>query len=70
MPLGTEVGCGPGHIVLDGDPAPPPKWGTAATHLSAHVCCGQKAGWIRMPLGTQVSLSPGDVVIDEYAAPP
>jgi len=28
MPLGTEVGLGPGHIVLDGDPAPP-QWGTA-----------------------------------------
>ena len=26
MPLGTEVDLGPGHIVLDGDPAPsPPK---------------------------------------------
>ena len=23
MPLGTEVGLGPSHIVLDGDPAPP-----------------------------------------------
>jgi len=23
MPLGVEVGLGPGHIVLDGDPAPP-----------------------------------------------
>ena len=23
MPFGTEVGLGPGHIVLDGDPAPP-----------------------------------------------
>jgi len=22
MPLGTEVGLSPGHIVLDGDPAP------------------------------------------------
>jgi len=30
MPLGTEVGLGPGHIVLDCDPAPPPKRGTAA----------------------------------------
>jgi len=29
MPLGImEVGLGPGHIVLDGDPAPP-KRGTA-----------------------------------------
>jgi len=25
IPLGTEVGLGPGHIVLDGDPAPPWK---------------------------------------------
>ena len=25
MPLGTEVDLGPGHIVLDGDPAPSPK---------------------------------------------
>jgi len=25
MPLGTEVGLGTGHIVLDGDPAPPRK---------------------------------------------
>jgi len=28
MPLGTEVGLGPGHIVLDGNPAPPKKGGT------------------------------------------
>jgi len=25
MPLGTEVGLGPGHTVLDGDPTLPPK---------------------------------------------
>jgi len=25
MPLGMEVGLGPGHIVLDGDQTPPPK---------------------------------------------
>ena len=32
MKLGMEVGLSPGHIVLDGDPAPPPpkKGGTAA----------------------------------------
>jgi len=27
MPLGTEVGIGPGDIVLDGDPAPQQKGG-------------------------------------------
>jgi len=26
-PLGTEVDLGPGHIVLDGEPAPPPQKG-------------------------------------------
>jgi len=26
-PLGTEVDLGPGQIVLDGDPAPPPPKG-------------------------------------------
>jgi len=30
MILGKEVGLGPGHIVLDGDPAPPNKGGGAA----------------------------------------
>ena len=25
MPLGREVGLSPGHVVLDGDPAPLPK---------------------------------------------
>jgi len=30
MPLGTELGLGLGHIVLDGDPASPSERGTAA----------------------------------------
>jgi len=30
MPLDTEVGLGPGDIVLDGDPAPTTERGTAA----------------------------------------
>jgi len=30
MPLGTEVGLGPGDIVLDGDPASPTERGTVA----------------------------------------
>jgi len=40
MPLDMEVDLGLGHIVLDGDPAPP-KRGTAAPTLFSHVCCGQ-----------------------------
>ena len=33
MALGTEVGVGPGDIVLDVDPAPPPKRGIATSSL-------------------------------------
>jgi len=39
-----EVGLGPGHIVLDGDPAPPPPKGHSPQFLS-HICCGQIAAW-------------------------
>ena len=35
-----------------------------ASQVSAHVCCSQKAGWIKMPLGMKVCLSPGDIVLD------
>ena len=31
---------------------------------SAHVYCGQTAGWIKMTLGMEVGLSPGDFVLD------
>jgi len=61
MPLGTEVGLGPGHIVLDGTLLPP-KWGSSP-QFSAHVCCGQTAGWIKMPLGVEVGLSSGNIVL-------
>jgi len=40
--LGTEVGFGPGDIVLDGDAAPPKERGTAAPYFSAH-CSGTVA---------------------------
>jgi len=64
MPLGIEVGLGTGHIVLDGDPPPLPKKGQSSPHFSAHVCCGQTAGWIKMPLGTEVGLGSGNIVLD------
>ena len=54
--LGTEVGLGPGHIVLDGTQLP--------QQFSVHVYCGKTAGWIKMPLGTEVGLTPGDIVLD------
>jgi len=44
LPLGTEVGLGPGDIVLDGDPVPSP----------AHVYCGQTAK--RSPISVTAEL--------------
>jgi len=51
MKLGMQVGLGSGHIVLDGDTAPLLQRGTAP-QFSAHVCCGQMAGLIKMLLCT------------------
>ena len=38
MALGTEVGLGPGHIVLDGEPAPLPKKGTEPPNFGPFYC--------------------------------
>jgi len=51
-----------------GTQLPLPQRGTL--QFSAHVCCGQTAGWIKMPLGTEVVLGSGDIVLDGDAAPP
>jgi len=69
MPLGMKVGLGPGDIVLNRDPAPPQKRGTAL-QFPAHVRCSQTAGWIKMPLGMEVGLGPGGFVLDGDPAPP
>jgi len=62
----VQVGLGPGHIVLGGDPAPssPSPKGTEPNFQPIHICCGQMAGWINMPLGMQVGVCPGDFVLD------
>jgi len=55
MALGTEVGLGPGHTVLDRDPAPPsPKKGHSQF----------SSGWIKMALGMEVGLGPDHIVLD------
>jgi len=69
MKLGMQVGLGPGHIVLLGDPAPPPLKGTPP-QFSAHICCGQMAALIKMSLGVEVGLGPGDFVLDDDSLPP
>jgi len=69
MPLGIEVGLGPRHIVLDGDPAPP-KGPLAVHRFSAHVHCGQTPAWTKMPLRTEVGISPGHIVLNGDPALP
>jgi len=66
--LGVQVGLGPGHTVLGGDPAPPPPKGHSP-QFSAHICCGQMVAWIKMPLGMELGLGPGDFVLDGDPAP-
>jgi len=85
MTLGVQVGLGPGHIVLDGDSAPPPRKGAQQPPLSkftsaglacVHVIHGpcllgpNAAGWIKMPFGIEVCLGSGHIVLDGNPAPP
>ena len=47
-----------------GTQLPLPKKGqTADPQFSAHVYCGQTAGWIKMALGMDVGLGPGHIVL-------
>jgi len=69
MALGTEVGLGPGHIALDGDPALTKKGGKSPFQFTADVCCGQTARWIKMLLGTELGLGPGHIVLDGDPTP-
>ena len=64
MAFDTEVGLGPGHIVLDGDSASLPKKGAEPPpQFSAH-------GWIKMALDVEVGLGPGDFVLGGVPATP
>jgi len=56
-----------------GRPRPWPhcvRWGPSSPQrgttpqFSAHICCGQMAGWIKRPLGREVGLGPGNIVFD------
>jgi len=49
-------------------PSFPHRW-HSSPHFSAHVDCGQTAGWIRIPLGTELGLGTGDIALDGDPAP-
>jgi len=55
------VGWGPSPLPKKGAQLPP--------QFSAHVYCGQTAGWIKMALGVEVGLGPGHIVLDGEPAP-
>jgi len=51
MKLGVDVGLGPGHILVDGDPAPPPqKGGTAAPTFQPMSIVGKRLSGSRCHL--------------------
>ena len=56
MKLCADVGLGPGYIVLDGDPASPPKMAHSPPPIRGPCLLCQIAGWIEMPLGKEVGL--------------
>jgi len=52
-------------------PSPRGEEQSPTPQFSAHVRCGQTAGWIKMSIGMQVGLGPSDIVLDgDPAAPP
>ena len=56
------------HCVTWGPSSPSTKG--HSPQFSTHICCVQRAAWIKMPLGMEVGLGPGDFVLDGYPAPP
>jgi len=70
--VGMQVGLGPGHTVLDGDPAPPRPNGHSPPQFSAHISCGRMTACIKMSLGMELGLEAlhqGDFVLDGDHAP-
>jgi len=69
MKLGKQVGLGPGHIVLDEDPAPHSLKGHSAPIFGPYLlrpngCMDQDVTWYGASLG------PGDFVLDGNPALP
>ena len=67
MPLGMEVGLGPGDFVLDGDPAPSPKRGRSPLPNYRPIAVVAPNGWMHQDATRchlLCCLSPGDFVLD------
>ena len=72
MALGMEVGFSPDDIVLDGDPASPPRrrGGSPSPLKEAQLASFQfmSIGWMKASFGTEVDLGPGQIVLDGVPA--
>ena len=73
MPIGIfgiEVGSAQGTLCSMGTQLPSPQKGAELPpQFSAHVYCGQTAGWIKMALGMEVGIAPSHIVLDGDPAP-
>jgi len=69
MPLGREVGLGPGHIVLDGDPAPPQKGAQPPIFWPMSIVAKRLDG-SRYATWYEGGLCPGNIVLHADPAPP
>jgi len=57
------------HCVRWGPSSPLKAHSSDSPQFSAHICCGQMAGSIKMLLDMEVGLGPGDFVLDGDPAP-
>jgi len=69
MPLGMEVGLSPGTLCSMVIQPLPKNGAEPPPEFSAHVYCGQTAGWIKIALGMEVGLGAGHIVLDGELAP-
>ena len=71
MKLGKRVHLGPGHVVLDGDPAPPPpKGGEAPNFRPISVVAKWLVDHDETWHAVRIGLGPGHIVLDGDPAPP
>ena len=70
MKLSMHVGLGPGHIVLDGDPAPSPPKGHSPPIFGPYLLWPN--GWVDKDATWYegLGLGPGHIVLDEDATAP
>jgi len=68
MPLGMEVRLGPGHIVLDGNPARPPQKGEQPPIFGP--CLLWPNGWMDQDATWYEAAHAGHIVLHGDPAPP